>query len=110
MADTLYILRDGKKTTVGLENHADDFVGVVFGKNPATFDKSPLVVTQLKRQRKYYLIIQVLMFVMQMRIEHVGMIMVHLTGYKLIQLIHGAKNETHFKIIKRDNPVKYSWV
>ncbi|WP_375618988.1 hypothetical protein [Bartonella sp. AC134YNZD] len=45
MADTLYILRDGKQTTVGLENHADDFVGVVFGKNPATFYQRPFVVT-----------------------------------------------------------------
>ncbi len=41
MANTLDYLSDGKQTSVGLENHADDFVGIVFGKNPATFDKIP---------------------------------------------------------------------
>ncbi|WP_375696064.1 hypothetical protein [Bartonella sp. AC67GZZY] len=30
--------------------------------------------------------------------------------YKLIQLIHGAKNETNLKIIKCDNSIEYSWV
>ncbi|UTO29000.1 hypothetical protein [Bartonella harrusi] len=42
MANTLYILSNGKQTYVNLENHADDFVGVVFGGNPATFDQRPL--------------------------------------------------------------------
>ncbi|WP_273760809.1 hypothetical protein [Bartonella sp. ML70XJBT.G] len=41
MANTLDYLSDGKQTSVGLENHAYDFVGVKFGKNPATFDKIP---------------------------------------------------------------------
>ncbi|WP_375679588.1 hypothetical protein [Bartonella sp. AP7XZML] len=52
MADTLYILKDGKQTTVGLENHADDFVGVVFGKNPATFDKRLLGSNVVKEAKK----------------------------------------------------------
>ncbi|WP_375659647.1 hypothetical protein, partial [Bartonella sp. MR30HLJHH] len=52
MADTLYILRDGKQTTVGLENHADDFVGVVFGKNPATFYQRPLGSNVVKEAKK----------------------------------------------------------
>ncbi|WP_273721988.1 MULTISPECIES: hypothetical protein [unclassified Bartonella] len=41
MANTLDYLSDGKQTSVGLENHAYDFVGVKFGGNPATFDKIP---------------------------------------------------------------------
>ncbi|WP_019221832.1 hemagglutinin repeat-containing protein, partial [Bartonella senegalensis] len=41
MANTLDYLSDGKQTTVGLENHAYDFVGVKFGKNPATFYQIP---------------------------------------------------------------------
>ncbi|WP_375617023.1 filamentous hemagglutinin [Bartonella sp. AP58NXGY] len=41
MANTLDYLSDGKQTSVGLENHAYDFVGIKFGGNPATFDKIP---------------------------------------------------------------------
>lgn len=41
MANMLDYLSDGKQTSVGLENHAYDFVGVKFGGNPATFDKIP---------------------------------------------------------------------
>ncbi|UJM36588.1 hemagglutinin repeat-containing protein [Bartonella henselae] len=32
---------DGKQTTIELENHADDFVGIMIGGNPATFYKRP---------------------------------------------------------------------
>ncbi|UNF42824.1 filamentous hemagglutinin [Bartonella krasnovii] len=41
MADTLYILSDGKQDYVNLENHKYDFVGVKIGKNPYTFEKIP---------------------------------------------------------------------
>ncbi len=52
MANTLYILRDGKQTTVGLENHADDFVGIKFGGNPATFHQRPLGSNAVKEAKK----------------------------------------------------------
>ncbi|UNE54786.1 hypothetical protein [Bartonella machadoae] len=52
MANTLYILSNCKQTYVNLENHADDFVGVVFGGNPATFDQSPLGSNAMKEAGK----------------------------------------------------------
>ncbi|WP_208432769.1 hemagglutinin repeat-containing protein, partial [Bartonella taylorii] len=42
MADTLYILSDGKQDYVNLENHKYDFVGTKIGKNPYTFEQIPL--------------------------------------------------------------------
>ncbi|WP_375702439.1 hypothetical protein [Bartonella sp. AA89HNZF] len=41
MADTLYILSDGKQDYVNLENHKNDFVGTKIGKNPYTFEQIP---------------------------------------------------------------------
>ncbi|WP_208433374.1 filamentous hemagglutinin, partial [Bartonella taylorii] len=41
MADTLYILSDGKQDYVNLENHKYDFVGTKIGKNPYTFEQIP---------------------------------------------------------------------
>ncbi|WP_409361865.1 hemagglutinin repeat-containing protein [Bartonella heixiaziensis] len=41
MADTLERLSDGKKTSVGLENHKYDFVGRWIGGNPYTFEQIP---------------------------------------------------------------------
>ncbi len=41
MADTLYILSDGKQDYVNLENHKNDFVGTKIGKNPYTFGQIP---------------------------------------------------------------------
>ncbi|WP_244979372.1 filamentous hemagglutinin [Bartonella queenslandensis] len=41
MANTLYILSDGKQDYVNLENHKYDFVGVKIGKNPYTFEQIP---------------------------------------------------------------------
>ncbi|WP_246787220.1 hypothetical protein [Bartonella taylorii] len=42
MANTLYILSDGKQDYVNLENHKYDFVGTKIGKNPYTFEQIPL--------------------------------------------------------------------
>ncbi|GAA4656782.1 hypothetical protein GCM10023261_18090 [Bartonella jaculi] len=41
MANTHNYISDSHQTHIGLENHADDFVGVVFGQNPATFGQRP---------------------------------------------------------------------
>ncbi|WP_455479878.1 two-partner secretion domain-containing protein [Bartonella sp. B23] len=41
MADTLERLSDGKKMSVGLENHKYDFVGRWIGRNPYTFEQIP---------------------------------------------------------------------
>ncbi|WP_455466712.1 two-partner secretion domain-containing protein [Bartonella sp. B39] len=41
MADTLERLSDGKKMSVGLENHKYDFVGRWIGGNPYTFEQIP---------------------------------------------------------------------
>ncbi|WP_039758251.1 hemagglutinin repeat-containing protein [Bartonella queenslandensis] len=40
-ANLLDYVSDGKQISVGLENHADDFVGSLIGGNPATFYKRP---------------------------------------------------------------------
>jgi len=40
-ADSLYRLSNGRKKSVSLENHKDDFVGSVIGGNPATNTKIP---------------------------------------------------------------------
>ncbi|USP00685.1 hypothetical protein LBE40_05100 [Bartonella taylorii] len=41
MANTLDYVSDGHQTHIGLENHADDFVGTKIGKNPYTFEQIP---------------------------------------------------------------------
>ncbi len=48
----LIYVSDGHQTHIGLENHADDFVGVVFGLNPATFHKRPLGSSAVKEAEK----------------------------------------------------------
>ncbi|WP_321527646.1 hypothetical protein [Sedimenticola selenatireducens] len=40
-ANRLDRLSDGFSSGVELQNHADDFVGTLIGKNPATYDNRP---------------------------------------------------------------------
>lgn len=47
-AGMLYKLSDGFSAGVELQNHADDFVGTLIGKNPATYDKRPENSSALK--------------------------------------------------------------
>lgn len=47
-AGMLYELSGGRQDTVYLQNHKDDFVGVVLGENPASFDAVPEGSNKLK--------------------------------------------------------------
>ncbi len=47
-ANLLYYLSGGANSTVQLQNHADDFVGVLIGGNPATFDQRPVDSSKLE--------------------------------------------------------------
>jgi filamentous hemagglutinin len=40
-ANNLSLLSGGQQTSIALQNHADDFVGTLIGRNPATYDKRP---------------------------------------------------------------------
>ncbi|WP_375636941.1 filamentous hemagglutinin, partial [Bartonella sp. OC42QHQL] len=54
MADTLYILSDGKQDYVNLENHKYDFVGTKIGKNPYTFEQIPPGSGPWKERRQIF--------------------------------------------------------
>ncbi|WP_396583925.1 filamentous hemagglutinin [Bartonella grahamii] len=54
MADTLYILSDGKQDYVNLENHKYDFVGGEIGKNPYTFEQIPPGSGPWKERRQIF--------------------------------------------------------
>jgi filamentous hemagglutinin len=41
-------LSNGNRSVVSLQNHADDFVGVLIGNNPATYNKRPADSSRLK--------------------------------------------------------------
>lgn len=53
-AGMLYKLSDGFSAGVELQNHADDFVGTLIGKNSATYDKRPENSSALKEALRMF--------------------------------------------------------
>jgi filamentous hemagglutinin len=47
-------LSNGNRSVVSLQNHADDFVGVLIGNNPATYDQRPADSSRLKEWRRIF--------------------------------------------------------